>query len=238
MPLRAACRARRVVHRRRFGVRRGGGGRRAARLGRVAWTTREAICATRLARRRVALGFVAALRRARAGAADVAIAGASGCVVASPAKRFASGRPGTSRRAARSRRSGPYRWTRHPLYVGSSVMAVGRRRSRRAARSWRCWRRSTWSSTITAAMRTEEAHLRADVRRRLRPLPRARSARRWRDGSASSARCATANTGRSPACVAGLRFLRSKVLLSTIIDALRGRAGSVATGERGRLAQW
>ena len=55
-----------------------------------------------LARRRVALGFAGgAGRRSIAGAADMARSWRSGLWSRASAKRFASGRPGTSRRAAR-----------------------------------------------------------------------------------------------------------------------------------------
>ena len=55
-------------------------------------------------------------------------------------------------------RSGPYRWTRHPLYVGSSIMALG---IVIAARSGVVAMLAAlyMSSTLTAAIRTEEAFL-------------------------------------------------------------------------------
>jgi len=55
-------------------------------------------------------------------------------------------------------RSGPYRWTRHPLYVGSSIMALGiaiASRSGVAAALAAIY----MSATLTAAIRTEEAFL-------------------------------------------------------------------------------
>jgi len=56
-------------------------------------------------------------------------------------------------------RSGPYRWTSHPLYVGSSVLALG---VVIAARSLPVAVLAAiyMGSTITAAIRTEEAFLR------------------------------------------------------------------------------
>jgi protein-S-isoprenylcysteine O-methyltransferase Ste14 len=56
-------------------------------------------------------------------------------------------------------RSGPYRWTRHPLYAGSAIMAVG---IVIAARSPALAIVATlyMVSTMTAAIRTEEAFLR------------------------------------------------------------------------------
>jgi protein-S-isoprenylcysteine O-methyltransferase Ste14 len=55
-------------------------------------------------------------------------------------------------------RSGPYRWTRHPLYVGSSIMALGiaiAARSGVAAALAAIY----MTATLTAAIRTEEAFL-------------------------------------------------------------------------------
>ena len=56
-------------------------------------------------------------------------------------------------------RSGPYRWTRHPLYVGSSIMALG---VIVAAQSVVLAALTViyLVATITAAVRTEEAFLR------------------------------------------------------------------------------
>jgi protein-S-isoprenylcysteine O-methyltransferase Ste14 len=56
-------------------------------------------------------------------------------------------------------RSGPYRWTRHPLYVGSSVIALGvviAARSPIVAVVTAVY----MATTITSAIRTEEAFLR------------------------------------------------------------------------------
>lgn len=57
-------------------------------------------------------------------------------------------------------RSGPYRWLRHPLYVGSSIMSAGL--------AIACWSIPVaalvavyMTSTLTAAIRTENAFLRA-----------------------------------------------------------------------------
>ena len=56
-------------------------------------------------------------------------------------------------------RSGPYRFTRHPLYVGSSIMGVG---VAVGAASWIAfWLVALYmGATIAAAIRTEEAFLR------------------------------------------------------------------------------
>jgi protein-S-isoprenylcysteine O-methyltransferase Ste14 len=111
-----------------------------------------------LARKRVPLGFVttiAALVLARPTWTTwqvgllVAIAGEAIRVWA--AGHLEKGREVTS--------SGPYRWTGHPLYVGSSVLALG---VVIAARSVPIAVLAAlyMGSTITAAIRTEEAFLR------------------------------------------------------------------------------
>jgi protein-S-isoprenylcysteine O-methyltransferase Ste14 len=55
-------------------------------------------------------------------------------------------------------RSGPYRWTRHPLYVGSSIMAVGIVIAARSV-TVAIVAAIYMTSTLTAAIRTEEAFL-------------------------------------------------------------------------------
>jgi protein-S-isoprenylcysteine O-methyltransferase Ste14 len=77
-----------------------------------------------LARRRVTLGFVVAI-------AAILLAdptwsswriGFGVAVLGELIRVWAAGHLEKSREVTRS---GPYRWTRHPLYVGSSVMALG-----------------------------------------------------------------------------------------------------------------
>ncbi|HET7031631.1 MAG TPA: methyltransferase, partial [Casimicrobiaceae bacterium] len=77
-----------------------------------------------LARRRVALGFVV-------GVATLVLArptwrtwcvGLSIAAAGEALRIWAAGHLEKSREVTRS---GPYRWTRHPLYVGSAIMAVG-----------------------------------------------------------------------------------------------------------------
>jgi protein-S-isoprenylcysteine O-methyltransferase Ste14 len=142
----------------------------------------------RLARLRVPLGFVLAVvvlalsRPTWRSIAIGAVVGIAGQVV----RLWAAGHLEKSREVTMS---GPYRYTRHPLYVGSSIMAAGV-----AAAS-----RSVWVAlivavhmivTITAAVRTEEAFLRerfgdaydAYAERRATPMPRRFSfARAWRN---------------------------------------------------------
>ena len=142
----------------------------------------------RLARLRVPLGFVLAVvvlalsRPTWRSIAIGAVVGIAGQVV----RLWAAGHLEKSREVTMS---GPYRYTRHPLYVGSSIMAAGV-----AVAS-----RSVWVAlivavhmivTITAAVRTEEAFLRerfgdaydAYAERRAAPMPRRFSfARAWRN---------------------------------------------------------
>ena len=110
-----------------------------------------------LARRRVALGLVVAaatLLFARptwmTWRAGLAIA-----VVGEAVRVWAAGHLEKSREVTRS---GPYRWTRHPLYVGSTIMALGvviAARSVIAAAVAAAY----MTATLTAAIRTEEAFL-------------------------------------------------------------------------------
>jgi hypothetical protein len=55
-------------------------------------------------------------------------------------------------------RSGPYRWTRHPLYVGSTIMAIGIVIASRSI-GVAILAAIYMTSTLTAAIRTEEAFL-------------------------------------------------------------------------------
>lgn len=111
-----------------------------------------------LARRRVALGFATALATIvlahptwgtwRAGL-FVALAGEA-------VRIWAAGHLEKSREVTRS---GPYRWTRHPLYVGSTIMALGIVIASRSA-SVGGLAALYMAATLTAAVRTEEAFLR------------------------------------------------------------------------------
>jgi hypothetical protein len=111
-----------------------------------------------LARRRVPLGFLSAV--AAIGLAHptwpswglgLAIAVAGECL-----RIWASGHIEKDREVTMS---GPYRWTRHPLYVGSAVMALGAviaSRSIVVAVLVALY----MTATIGAAVLTEETHLR------------------------------------------------------------------------------
>ena len=83
---------------------------------------------------RVPLGFVCGVAGALARAPRRARASLIGAVVAASGKRSASGRPAISRRGARSRSPVPIAFTRHPLYVGSTI--IGRRVRDRVRTAW------------------------------------------------------------------------------------------------------
>ena len=112
----------------------------------------------RLARLRVPLGFLfgaVALYLARPTWRSIAIGmavGACGQII----RLWAAGHLEKSREVTQS---GPYRYMRHPLYVGSSLMAVG---LAVATRSWPVALLIAvyMAATLTAAIRTEEAFLR------------------------------------------------------------------------------
>jgi len=111
-----------------------------------------------LARRRVALGFVF-------GVAVVYLAdptwrslliGASMALVGQAVRLWAAGHLEKSREVTTS---GPYQFARHPLYVGSSIMALGVAVGCRSA-AVAVIVGLYMATTITAAIRSEEAFLR------------------------------------------------------------------------------
>lgn len=111
-----------------------------------------------LARLRVPLGFVfgvVALVLARPTWMSIAIGTGIG-LLGEGVRFWASGHLEKSREVTKS---GPYRFTRHPLYVGSSIMAAG---LAVAVHSWivAALIAVHMVVTITAAVRTEEAFLR------------------------------------------------------------------------------
>ena len=111
-----------------------------------------------LARRRVTLGFVAALLA-------VFLSGptwtswAIGLAIACVGEGIRMWAAGHIEKGREVTMSGPYRLMRHPLYVGSSVMALG---VMVAARSVALAVVATiyMAATITAAVASEEDHLR------------------------------------------------------------------------------
>lgn len=111
-----------------------------------------------LARRRVALGFILVgfvLYFARPTWASIAAGSVLG-VIGESIRVWAAGHLEKSREVTTS---GPYRFSRHPLYVGSSIMALG---VAVGSRSWLAGLlvAAYMSSTLVAAIRTEEAFLR------------------------------------------------------------------------------
>lgn len=132
-----------------------------------------------LARWRVTLGFVSgavALWLATPAWSTLALGGA--VTAAGEAIRvWAAGHLEKSREVTSS---GPYRFTRHPLYLGSSIIGAGIAIA--CASVWVAALAAVYlGTTITAAMRAEEAHLRekfgdaydAYAERRAAPVARA-----------------------------------------------------------------
>lgn len=112
-----------------------------------------------LARRRVLIGFVAAavtLALARPTWTSW-IAGLCVALAGESVRVWAAGHLEKGREVTRS---GPYRWTRHPLYVGSTVIAAGVAVASRSA-AVAVLVAVYMAATIVAAIRTEEASLRA-----------------------------------------------------------------------------
>ena len=141
-----------------------------------------------LARYRVALGGLMAAGTvwlAQPTAASLA-AGAAIAVLGEALRVWAAGHVEKSREVTSS---GPYRFTRHPLYLGSTVVGVGVAVA--AAHLWLGLAIVSYlASTLTAAMKAEEAHLREKfgdaydryAARAVPPSPRAFSwARAWRN---------------------------------------------------------
>src|SRR6476469_9870219 len=111
-----------------------------------------------LARRRVTLGFVFAIAVLyfASPSRDSLIAGAAIGVLGEAIRIWAAGHLEKSREVTSS---GPYRFTRHPLYLGSSIMALG------VAVGCRSYAVAAlvllyMGATLAAAIRTEEAFLR------------------------------------------------------------------------------
>ena len=115
-------------------------------------------CAERLARWRVPLGFLAAVS-ALVFAHPTWTTWRAGLGVALVGEVIRVWAAGHLEKGREVTRSGPYQWTGHPLYVGSSLMALG------VAVACNSVIVATLTfiymvSTLTAAVRTEEAFLR------------------------------------------------------------------------------
>jgi len=111
-----------------------------------------------LARRRVPLGFVTAML-ALVLARPTWTTWMAGLAVAIAGELIRVWAAGHLEKSREVTQSGPYRWMRHPLYVGSSVLALGiviAARSPVVAVAAALY----MAATITAAVRTEEAYLR------------------------------------------------------------------------------
>jgi protein-S-isoprenylcysteine O-methyltransferase Ste14 len=111
-----------------------------------------------LARRRVGLGFVLAaivLWLAQPTLQSL-VAGSVIAVIGETIRIWAAGHVEKSREVTRS---GPYRFTRHPLYLGSSIIAAG---IAIVSANWivALIVAAYLGTTITAAIQAEEAHLR------------------------------------------------------------------------------
>lgn len=111
-----------------------------------------------LARKRVPLGFVTAVATAVLAQPTQSTwrIGLAIAIVGEFIRIWAAGHLEKGREVTRS---GPYRWSAHPLYVGSSVMALG---TVIAAHSVIAGVLAIlyMTATLTAAVRTEEAYLR------------------------------------------------------------------------------
>lgn len=113
--------------------------------------------ATRIARLRVPLGFLfgaAAVMLSHPTQRSLLLGGIVGAF-GEAVRVWASGHLEKGREVTRS---GPYRWTRHPLYAGSSIMGVGLAIASRSV-IVSLLVVAYLAVTIGAAIQTEEAHL-------------------------------------------------------------------------------
>lgn len=110
-----------------------------------------------LARRRVALGFLAAIATLLL-ARPTPLTWWIGLVVATVGEAIRIWAAGHLEKGREITRSGPYRWSRHPLYVGSSIIAAGIVVASRSV-PVAIVAAFYMGATITAAIRTEEAFL-------------------------------------------------------------------------------
>jgi protein-S-isoprenylcysteine O-methyltransferase Ste14 len=111
-----------------------------------------------LARKRVPLGFVTSLA-AVALAAPTWSSWRAGLLVALVGETMRIWAAGHLEKGREVTSSGPYRWTSHPLYVGSSILALGVVIASRSV-TLAVLAALYMGTTITAAIRTEEAFLR------------------------------------------------------------------------------
>ena len=112
-----------------------------------------------LARRRVPLGFMAGVAVA-ALAEPTPASWRTGFIVAVIGEAVRVWAAGHLEKGREVTRSGPYRWTAHPLYVGSSVMALGIVIAAHSVAAGLV-AAAYMAATLTAAVMTEEAFLRS-----------------------------------------------------------------------------
>jgi protein-S-isoprenylcysteine O-methyltransferase Ste14 len=125
----------------------------------TAWLVRRrARLAEALVRRRVALGFVAAAI-ALLMAHPTWTTWRAGLLVAVAGEGLRIWAAGHLEKSREVTRSGPYRWTRHPLYAGSALMAIGIVLASRSA-VVAVVAALYLGGTIPAAIRAEESFLR------------------------------------------------------------------------------
>jgi protein-S-isoprenylcysteine O-methyltransferase Ste14 len=127
------------------------------RAGAAAPPARSGVAAV-LARRRVPLGFVAAIVvmwLAHPTRSSLVV----GVIVASAGEALRIWAAGHLNKSREVTSSGPYRWLAHPLYAGSSIMGAGLAIASNSA--WVALLVAVYlASTIAAAIRSEEAFLR------------------------------------------------------------------------------
>ena len=111
-----------------------------------------------LARRRVPLGFMTGLAIAVV-AEPTWASWRTGLAVATSGEAIRIWAAGHLEKGREVTRSGPYRWTAHPLYVGSAVMALGIVIAAHSAVA-ALLAAAYMAATLTAAVMTEEAFLR------------------------------------------------------------------------------
>ena len=212
-----------------------------------------------LARRRVPLGFCVAVA-ALIFAQPTWETWSTGLTVALAGEVIRIWAAGHLEKGREVTQSGPYRWTRHPLYVGSSVVALG---VIIAARSPLVTIVTLlyMVATLTAAIRTEEAFLRRAFGTAYESLPCV-AGRRADDETVQPGACAPQPRaprggwpvrGVRPAGVEGSAIIASLCgrvqarqsqpgLPSTSVPAERsaplGLTRRSAEREGGRLAQW
>ena len=110
-----------------------------------------------LARRRVTLGFLVAIATLLL-ARPTPPTWWAGLVIATAGEAIRVWAAGHLEKGSEITRSGPYRWSRHPLYVGSSVIAAGIVIASRSV-PVAVVAAFYMGATITAAIRTEEEFL-------------------------------------------------------------------------------